>query len=274
MALTPAQLRALKGGGPTTPGSGIKPPRAGSNPRPTADTLERNPQIREQYRTPAPPPPPPPPGNGYQGPNYFLEDYSMGGGGYGGGGPKPPLDWRDAAYNAQIAALNRALADFETGTRSSTGRYGEDFMRGLSSLGFRAGEGFEAGPDVTKFKTEAEAMRALRTPASLMRGEGGGQWDLEGGFNPFSSAARGTRTSRDEFAGRGTLRSSDFAQSFAEFQDRLNQQLEAMTTGRTRFLEDAARGVMRERAGTEESRGAAEREARTRAAIKAAGGIV
>jgi hypothetical protein len=257
----------------------------GINPRPTADTLERNPQINRQYqqsigRTPPPPPPP-------QGPDYFLENYSMGGGRGGGGGPKPPIDFRDAAYNAQIASLNRALQDFETGTRSSTQRYGEDFMQGLRSLGFRTGEGFQAAPDVTKYADEASAMAALNTPAARMaaRRPGtsptmpgsepvGGEWDYEGAFNPFSAASRGTRTSRDEFAGRGTLRSSDFAKSYAEFQDRLNQQLEAMTSGRSRFLEDAARGVMQQRAGTQESIGAAEREARTRAAIRAAGGIV
>ena len=236
------------------------------------DTLGINQQAAQQRsqntRTSTPPP-------SYQGPDFFLQDYITGGGGGGRPAPRPslpPIDWRDAAYKAQIASLNRALADFETGTRTNVGRFGEDFMRGLRSLGFRPGEGFEAAPDVTKFRDEAEAMAALRTPAARMAGGPAmdGQWDLEGAFDPFSAAARGTRTSRDEFAGRGTLRSSDFVQSFAEFQDRLNQQLEAMTSGQTRFLEDAARSVMQQRTGTQESREAAEREARARAAIRAA----
>jgi len=212
-------------------------------------------------------------GSGGGVPTIFQETWQEPRRGGGGGGPKKPLDFKDSAYNAQIAALDRALRDYETGTRSSTQRYGQDFMQGLRSLGYRTDEGFQAAPDVTKFADEASAMRALRTPASVAS-DVRGSWDYEGEFNPFSSATRGTRTSRDEFAGRGMLRSSDFAKSYAEFQDRLNQQLEAMTSGRTRYLEDAARGVMQQRAGTEESKGAAEREARTRAAIRAAGGIV
>jgi hypothetical protein len=206
-----------------------------------------------------------------------------------------PIDWRDAAYNAQIASLNRALADYETGARTNLSRYGEDFMRGLGSLGFRAGEGFQAAPDVTQAQT-AEAAQAAIQNAAIRSGrnftdgwgaatEGGftgdlgeriainpgaGSWDYEGAFNPFSSAARGTRSSRDEFAGRGMLRSSDFAQSYADFQDRLNQQLEAMGTGRTRFLEDISRGVLGQQTSTQEAREQAEREARARAAAMAA----
>jgi hypothetical protein len=97
----------------------------------------------------------------------------------------------------------------------------------------------------------------------------GGQWDLEGQFNPFSSAARGTRTSRDDFAGRGMIRSSDFTRSFAEFQDRLNQQLEGMETGQSRFLEDALTNLSSQRASAEERRAAAARDAAMRAAIQA-----
>jgi hypothetical protein len=110
---------------------------------------------------------------------------------------------------------------------------------------------------------EPEAM----TAAEMM----GGQWDLEGEFNPFSSAARGTRSSRDDFAGRGTLRSSDFAQSFAEFQDRLNQQLEGMETGRGRFFEDALTNLSSQRATAQERRAAAQRDATMRAVLRDAG---
>jgi hypothetical protein len=99
----------------------------------------------------------------------------------------------------------------------------------------------------------------------------GGQWDYEGEFNPFSSATRGTRTSRDDFAGRGMIRSSDFAKSYAEFQDRLNQQLEAMETGRGRFFEDALTNLSSERASAQERRAAAQRDAMMRAAIQAGG---
>jgi len=190
--------------------------------------------------------------------------------------PVTPPDYRDSAYNAQIASINRALQDYETGAVRGVQRFGEDFTRGLGSLGFRAGEGFEAAPDITRFRDLAAMQQAMQTPASRMgasrMGGSQGSWDYEGEINPFSSAARGTRTSRDEFAGRGTLRSSDFAQSYAEFQDRLNEQLAAMQTGRTRTLEDAMSGLVGQRGSAEERRESARLDAMNRAALLAAGG--
>jgi hypothetical protein len=100
----------------------------------------------------------------------------------------------------------------------------------------------------------------------------GGMFDIEGVYDPYSAAAQGTRGTRDEFAGRGTLRSSDFAKSFGDFQNRLNQQLEAMETGRTRFGEDLVTDVSRERSATQDRLQAAQRDAMMRAAIAAAGG--
>jgi hypothetical protein len=93
-----------------------------------------------------------------------------------------------------------------------------------------------------------------------------GDWDYEGRFSPFTAAARGTRGLRDEFAARGTLRGTDFGNTFAEFQDRLSDQLAAMETGRTRFEEDARRELAQQRTSTEERRQAAERAALSRAA--------
>lgn len=206
----------------------------------------------------------------------------------GGGGGE--IDWRDASYNAQIAAINRALRDFETGLATRGTRYGQDYMRGLGDLGYRAGEGFIAAPDILSFRNLEEGLEAVRRPRIAQRMgaateelEGGvtpptaaaemlgGQWDYEGEFNPFSAATRGTRTARDEFAGRGTLRSSDFAQAYAEFQDRLNQQLEAMETGRGRFFEDALTNLAQQRATAEERRQSAQRDAMMRAAMMAMG---
>jgi len=255
-----------------------------SQPRATADTLERNPQIRAQVlgtTTGGRDNPPPPPSGDT--PSRAERQRARGGG---------SIDWRDASYNAQIAALNRALADFETGLSTRVGRYGEDFTRGIRDLGFRAAEDFTPTPDILSFSNLEEGLQAVRRPmraaqpmARGLMAEGeeaeatpvsaadmmGGDWDYEGEFNPFSAAARGTRGARDEFAGRGTLRSSDFVQSFAEFQDRLNQQLEAMQTGRGRFIEDALTNLAQQRATTEERRQSAMRDAQMRAAIQAAG---
>jgi hypothetical protein len=96
----------------------------------------------------------------------------------------------------------------------------------------------------------------------------GGQFDIEGEIDRTSAAARGTRGMRDEFAGRGTLRSSDFAKGFGDFQNRLNQQLQAMETGRGRFTEDLQTELAQFQARTEEQRAAAEESARNRAIMR------
>jgi hypothetical protein len=99
-----------------------------------------------------------------------------------------------------------------------------------------------------------------------------GAFDIEGQFDPYTAAARGTRGLRDEFAGRGTLRSSDFARTFGEFQNRLNQQLESMETARGRFGQDLATEVAQQRTQAQEQQQAAQRDAMMRAAIAAASG--
>jgi hypothetical protein len=186
--------------------------------------------------------------------------------------PAPAINWRDSAYNAQIAAIQRALQDFETGAQTRGERYGQDFTTGLQRLGYRPGEGFQAMPNIL------EALSARQMGADGAEGAMGvavsplgGSFDIEGVYDPYTAAAQGTRGLRDDFAGRGTLRSSDFARSFGEFQNRLNQQLEAMETGRTRFGQDLATDVSRERSATQDRLQAAQRDAMMRAAMGAAG---
>jgi len=185
--------------------------------------------------------------------------------------PRGPMDYRDSAYNAQIAAIQRALQDFETGAQTRGERYGQDFTTGLQRLGYRPGEGFQAMPNIL----EALSARQMGDGADGEMGVAvsplGGAFDIEGQYDPYTAAAQGTRGMRDEFAGRGTLRSSDFARSFGEFQNRLNQQLEAMETGRTRFGQDLATDVSRERSATQDRLQAAQRDAMMRAAMGAAG---
>ena len=194
--------------------------------------------------------------------------------------PRPDINWRDSAFNSQIAAIQRALQDFETGAQTRGERYGQDFSTGLSRLGYRPAEGFQAMPNILEQLNQPQAMSAM----SAMEGAEGvgmaaptvsvppvaGAFDIEGQFDPYSTAARGTRGVRDEFAGRGTLRSSDFARSFGEFQSRLNDQLSAMETARGRFGQDLATEVAQERTRAQERQQAAQREAMMRAAIAAA----
>ena len=182
-------------------------------------------------------------------------------------------NFRDPEYNAQIASLNRALQDFETGAQQRGERYGIDYLQGVRNIGYRPSPGFVAMPNILEAGQEEGAAPMARSARAITGAEEPdatagmqGQWDLEGRFDPYSAASRGTRGLRDEFAARGTLRSSDFGQTFGEFQNRLNEQLEAMETGRTRFAEDLSSELAQQRTGTEERRQAAERAAINRAA--------
>jgi hypothetical protein len=192
---------------------------------------------------------------------------------------RPDINWRDAAYNAQIASIQRALQDFETGAQTRGQDYGQDFMTGLGRMGYRPAEGFQAMPDILEQVNQRQAMSARSAegaesgpPAVSVPPVAGGSFDIEGQFDPYSAAARGTRGVRDEFAGRGTLRSSDFAKTFGDFQNRLNQQLEAMETSRGRFGRDLVTEVAQERTRAQEREQSAQREAMMRAAIAAAQG--
>jgi hypothetical protein len=176
------------------------------------------------------------------------------------------MDYRDPEYNAQIASLQRALQDFETGAQQRAERYGIDYLQGVRNIGYRPDPSFVAMPNILEMAQQRSAPRAITGAESDEVQLPAGEWDYEGQFNPFSAAARGTRGTRDEFAGRGTLRSSDFAQNYAQFQNRLLDQLGAMETGRTRFTEDTAQELAARRAGTTEQTQAAQRAASARAA--------
>lgn len=186
------------------------------------------------------------------------------------------INWRDSAYNAQIASIQRALQDYETGAQTRGERYGQDFMTGLRALGYRPGTGFQAMPNIVEQMNQPQiaalsagadnAAPAVAVPAIS------GAFDIEGEYDPYSAAARGTRGTRDEFAARGTLRSSDFAKTFGEFQNRLQKQLDAMETARTRFGQDLATEIAQQRTQSEERMQQAQRDAMLRAAMAAAGG--
>jgi hypothetical protein len=191
-----------------------------------------------------------------------MPGMDMGGGGGGGASD----NWRDSAYNSQIAALQAALQRFETGAQTRAGDYSQDYMTGLSRMGYRPATGFQALP------TSIEDLAKINAESELPTVMGTGNWDIEGELGRTSSAARGTRGMRDEFAGRGNLRSSAFARNFGDFQTRLNQQLEAMEQGRTRFGRDLGTSIAEERASNEQQMQAARQAALLRAATRAAGG--
>jgi hypothetical protein len=181
----------------------------------------------------------------------------------GGTGGSSSLNWKDSAYTRQMGAIQRALQEFETGAQQRADRYGIDFGQGVNRLGYRMAPDFQSMGNILE-------ARPGSTLGDVM---GRGEWDLEGNFDPYTAAAKGTRGTRDEFAGRGMLRSSDFVKTFGDFQNRLNQQLEDMNTGRTRFYEDTLSELTSRRTTAEEEQQAAKDAARARAIAKAAASL-
>jgi hypothetical protein len=173
-----------------------------------------------------------------------------------------PLDFRDSSYNSQIAAIERALRDFETGSATRGQRYQQDFTTGLDRLGFRP------APQPMMAMSAMEGEPAEGAAVGFATGPVQGSFDIEGEMDRTSAAARGTRGMRDEFAGRGTLRSSDFANSFSDFQNRLQQQLTGMETGRSRFGEDLQTELAQFQTRAQEQRAAAQEAAQNRALMR------
>jgi len=219
------------------------------------------------------------PGYELKAPTIKSNDTGGGGGSQGGGSQNiqalpattqsrglGPINWNDSLYASQIAAIDRALRDFETGAQTRGERYGMDYLTGLRRLGYRPQEGFVAMRPIGEQAADpvAGALTAAAEPDKIR-----GQFDIEGEYDPFSAAAMGTRSARDEFAARGTLRSSDFVRNFAEFQNRLNQQLEGMETGRSRFRQDLDTELAQQRTTAEERRQQVRRDAENRAIMRA-----
>lgn len=181
---------------------------------------------------------PPPAASPYSGPPSLSAGGSAGGGsgsggsGYGdtgsfgvdGGGalgavttPPIPTDEEflsgDAGYQRELAALERALADYKTQNTTERDRYGVNFNEGLRNLGW-AMKDDEATPDVFE-----------------------GSWNLE---DTNFAAGRGFQNLRNDFAARGLLQSSDYGNARSNFDRGLNEQKSSMERDRSTFLSDLA----------------------------------
>lgn len=145
-----------------------------------------------------------------------------GAGGVGGapGAPTPPPmsdeDWLkqggDSIYAEQLAALKKAMEDYQTEQGVQRGRYNTDFEEGLRRLGWKDRDGFEGAEDP-------------------------GQWDFE---DTNFAAGRGFKGQRDDFAARGLLQSSDYGDARTMLERNLNDQRASMLTDRSRFTDDLA----------------------------------
>jgi len=190
------------------------------------------------------------PTGGYQG--------SYGGG--TGGVPASPLDslsaapqndddWLagDSSYQAQLAALQRALADSEADYTAQSTKYDTDYNDSLKNLGWlKAMQDDPATADVDE-----------TTP---------GGWNFQ---DQNTSAGRAFSGQQNDFASRGLLQSSLYGTAQDNLTRSLNDQLGSVNTGRQTFMDD----VTRQRASGQNQNQLSQQQARAEALARRATGI-
>lgn len=146
----------------------------------------------------------------------------IGGGGGGGGvamgaaAAAPAVSDEDylageSGYQAQLAALMRALSDYTADDTAQRTRYTTDYSEATKNLGWRDPDGDGAQP---------------------------GNWDLE---DLNTASGRGYQNQVNDFASRGMLQSSLYSEANDNFMRSMNEQLGSMNKAKTDFLSDRDR---------------------------------
>lgn len=188
-----------------------------------------------------------------------LGTYGPGTGGGGGGGgigaPAPApvasdTDWLsaggDAAYQAQMAALNAALEQQLADLNKQQSDYETDYGSSLKSLGWQQG---------------APADDPL-TPMD----ESQGQWNTG---DLTTAIGRGTRNLDNDYASRGLLQSSLYGGAKDDFMRQMNDQLSGVNKGRQSFLDD----VLRQQTSAKSQQNTAQKQAQADALLRRSAGI-
>lgn len=113
----------------------------------------------------------------------------------------------DSAYAAQVAALNRALENFQANQALGADIQGQDYSKGLRNLGWNAGTG---------------------------------QWDVEDKYQGYGGA---TNAARQNYAGRGMLRSSGYGTTRANINRSFGEQKTGMDQSMQNFRTQQARDL-------------------------------
>lgn len=148
----------------------------------------------------------------------------IGGGGVGGGdtmmstmaAEAPAISDEDylageSGYQAQLAALMRALSDYTADDTAQRTKYAGDYSEATKNLGWRDPDG---------------------------DGPGAGNWNLE---DLNTASGRGYQNQVNDFASRGMLQSSLYGEANDNFMRSMNDQLGSMNKGKTDFLSDRDR---------------------------------
>lgn len=179
---------------------------------------------------------------------------SSGGGGGGGGEsaskaiadtepvkPKTPTEEDylkgDATYQATVSALAKQLTNYETDVEAQKGKYGIDYNEAVKNLGYVA--------------------------PTAKGAEASWNWD-----DPLTASGRGMQNQLNDFASRGMLQSSGYANAFNDLGRSLMDQYTGMTSAKTTFEDDLARQLTTTKDENTAALQAAQAEALLRRAVQ------
>lgn len=123
--------------------------------------------------------------------------------------PAPTSGWlqQDATYNAQLAALMRALQNREAGFVQQRSAYDTDFNQGLHDLGWNPGVGGAPG-----------------------------QWNMT---DRLTTSGKANQSQLGDFASRGMLQSSGYGEAKDNLNRSLNMSLTDAERQRQNFLDSS-----------------------------------
>ena len=147
----------------------------------------------------------------------------------------------DSSYQAQLAALLKAVSDYDADATSQKTKYEVDYGDSLKNLGWT-----QDNPN-TKDVNE-------------------GAWNFK---DMNTAAGRAFQNQENDFAGRGLLQSSLYGTANDNLTRSLNDQLGGINTGRQNFLDDLSRG----QAAYKNENTLGQQQARAEALQRRAGGI-
>lgn len=239
------QAANLKGKGNPSPKPGPSPtprqiaPRTSNKPAPARPFAGRaNPAPKLQA-----------PG----GTNPFGSDVGGGGGAVDFGAPANPVDdasWLsaggDAAYQAQVAALNAALEQQLADLNSQQGKYDVDYGDSLKSLGWNPGMVDDPKTDIN----EAQP----------------GRWNTG---DLTTAAGRSDTNQKNDFASRGLLQSSAYGTARNDLFRQLDDQVAGLGKSRQSFLDD----ILRQQTSSKSQNDTAKKQAEADALMRRAAGV-
>jgi hypothetical protein len=153
----------------------------------------------------------------------------VGGGGYGGGALNAVVSPTaglgddtllagDSTYQAQLAALQQALSDSNADFTNQQTKYNTNYGDSLKNLGWiQPVQDDPSTPDVNEAAP--------------------GSWNFQ---DPNTAAGRAYGNQQNDFASRGLLQSTLYANANDNLNRSLNDQLGSVNTGRQSFLDDLA----------------------------------